>query len=117
VVDPPEPDCWLHPDVAVRPSRIAGLGLFATAPIAAGTVVSRLGGQLVSGQHLRDLVAAAARDPRQPYIDTVTVGEDVHLVLRPGRPNGYGNHSCEPNLWWVSAYELARAWRSAPAPR
>jgi uncharacterized protein len=23
------------------------------------------------------------------------------------RPNGYGNHSCDPNLWWVSAYELA----------
>jgi SET domain-containing protein len=105
--DPPEPDCWLHPAVAVRPSPIAGLGLFASAPIAADTVVSRLGGQLVSGQQLRDLFAAAARNPLRPYIDTIAVDEDVHLVLPPRRPNGYGNHSCDPNLWWVGPYKLA----------
>lgn len=107
VADPPEPDCWLHPDVEVRPSPIAGLGLFATAPIAAGTVVSRLGGRLVSTAALRELFTAAARDPGRPYIDTITVGADLHLVLPPRRPNGYGNHSCDPNLWWVSEYELA----------
>ena len=78
MLDPPEPDCWLHPDVAVRPSPIAGLGLF----------------------------AEAARNPQRPYIDTITVDEDVHLVLPPRRPNGYGNHSCDPNLWWVEPYEL-----------
>ncbi len=59
-------------------------------------------------------MAAAASDPRQPYIDTISVAEDLHLVLPPRRAsgpdrqaNGYGNHSCDPNLWWVSAYELA----------
>ena len=26
-------------------------------------------------------------------------------TLSPG--NGYGNHSCDPNLWWVGPYELA----------
>jgi uncharacterized protein len=103
----PEPDCWLHPDVEVRPSPIAGLGLFAKSPIAAGTVVSRLGGRLVTGAALRELFTAAASDPRHPYIDTITVGADLHLVLPPRRPNGYGNHSCDPNLWWVSAYDLA----------
>lgn len=103
----PEPDCWLHPEIAVRPSPIAGLGLFATAPIAVGTVVSRLGGRLVCGRRLGDLFAAAAREPGQPYIDTITVGEDLHLVLPPRRSNGYGNHSCDPNLWWVGPYELA----------
>lgn len=102
MVEPPEPDCWLHPDVAVRPSPIAGLGLFATAPIAVGTVVSRLGGQLVSGRRLRELLTAATS-----YVDTITVAEDLHLVLPPRRSNGYGNHSCDPNLWWVSPYELA----------
>ncbi|MFB9239078.1 SET domain-containing protein [Plantactinospora siamensis] len=107
MVEPPEPDCWLHPDVAVRPSPIAGLGLFATAVIEVGTVVSRLGGRIVSGQRLRELFDAAAGDPRRPYVDTIVVGEDRHLVLPPRRPNGYGNHSCDPNLWWVSAYELA----------
>lgn len=103
----PEPDCWLHPDVEVRASPIAGLGLFATAAIGAGAVVGRVGGELVSGQRLRDLLSAAASDPRQPYLDTISVADDLHLVLPPRRPNGYGNHSCDPSLWWVSSYELA----------
>ncbi|HET7016370.1 MAG TPA: SET domain-containing protein-lysine N-methyltransferase [Streptosporangiaceae bacterium] len=103
----PEPDCWLHPDVEVRRSPISGRGLFATASIAVGTVVSRLGGRLVSTQALQDLFSAAARDPCRPYIDSITAGADLHLVLPPRRPNGYGNHSCDPNLWWVGSYELA----------
>lgn len=104
---PPGPDCWLHPDVEVRRSPISGHGLFATARITAGTAVSRLGGRLVSTAQLRELFAAATRDPGHPYIDTITVDADLHLVLPPRRPNGYGNHSCDPNLWWVGPYELA----------
>jgi hypothetical protein len=114
LVEPPEPDCWLHPDLEVRPSPIAGLGLFASGPIAVDTVVSRLGGRLVSGRQLSDLLVNAASDPLRPYMDTIAVAEDLHLLLPPrqvGGPvpqaNGYGNHSCDPNLWWVSAYELA----------
>jgi uncharacterized protein len=83
-------------------------------PIAVGTVVSRLGGRLVSGEQLTNLLSAAADDPRRSFVDTITVGEDLHLVLPrreangvEGQANGYGNHSCDPNLWWVSAYELA----------
>ncbi|MEV4617282.1 SET domain-containing protein-lysine N-methyltransferase [Asanoa sp. NPDC049573] len=101
MIDPPAPDCWLHPAVEVRDSPIAGRGLFATAVIPAGTVVSRLGGRLVSGRELRELLAGDS------YVDTITVDADLHLVLPPRRPNGYGNHSCDPNLWWVGAYELA----------
>jgi hypothetical protein len=111
---PPQPDCWLHPDVEVRRSPISGRGLFATAPIAPSTVVSRLGGRLVSTAALRDLFTAAARDPGHPYIDTITVGADLHLVLPPRRSNGYGNHSCDPNLWWVGPYELAARRDIAP---
>jgi hypothetical protein len=106
VTAPPQPDCWLHPDVEVRRSPISSRGLFATALITAGTVVSRLGGRLVSSAQLRELFAAA-RDPDRPYIDTITVDADLHLVLPPRRANGYGNHSCDPNLWWVGPYELA----------
>jgi hypothetical protein len=91
----PEPGCWLHPDVEVRPSPIAGLGLCATSPIAAGTVVSRLGGRLVTGLQLAQLLTGPG------YVDTITVAEDRHLVLPPGTPNGRGNHSCDPNLWWT----------------
>ena len=69
--------------------------------------MSRLGGRLVSTDALRELLAAAARDPGRRYIDTITVGTDLHLVLPPRRPNGYGNHSCDPNLCWVGPYELA----------
>jgi uncharacterized protein len=101
----PEPDCWLHPHLEIRSSPIAGLGLFAAAPIPTGTVVSRVGGRLVSTAELRELFAAAATE--HSYVDTIAVTETRHLVLPPRRPNGYGNHSCDPNLWWVGAYELA----------
>ncbi|MCA2212240.1 SET domain-containing protein [Jidongwangia harbinensis] len=99
----PEPDCWLHPDVEVRDSPIEGSGLFARAPIPAGTVVSRLGGRLVTTAELDRLIA----DPDGPYVDTITAGADTHLVLPPRRDNGYGNHGCDPNLWWVGRYALA----------
>ena len=107
MVTAPEPDCWLHPNVAVRTSTIQGNGLFARAPIPKGTVVSRLGGRLVSSAELQSAFDAAARDPAHPYIDTITVDDDLHLILPPRRPNGYGNHSCDPNLWWTSAYSQA----------
>lgn len=107
MIEPPEPDCWLHPDVEVRQSAIEGRGLFARADIPAGTVVSRLGGRLVTSAELGELFAAAQRSPGRPYIDTIGVAEDVHLVLPPRRPNGYGNHGCDPNLWWVGPYALA----------
>jgi hypothetical protein len=99
----PEPDCWLHPGVEVRDSPIEGRGLFARQPFPPGVVVSRLGGRLVSWDELRRLLD----DPGQPYVDTITVSETEHLVLPPRRPNGYGNHGCDPNLWWVGPYELA----------
>ena len=50
---------------------------------------------------LRDLLAGASS-----YVDTIAVGPDRHLVLPPGTPNGKGNHSCDPNLWWSDPYTL-----------
>ena len=84
-------------------SGIDGDGLFARALIPAGTLVSRLGGRIVSGQELRGLLARRDR----PYVNSITVGADAHLVLPPDCVNGCGNHSCDPNLWWVGAYALA----------
>jgi hypothetical protein len=104
---PPPPDCWLHPEVEVGRSPISGRGLFTGAPIRAGTVVSRLGGRVVTTAELRRLFEVAAGDPARPYIDTIAVDTDRHLVLPSGQPNGYGNHSCDPNLWWVGPFELA----------
>jgi hypothetical protein len=102
----PEPKCWLHPDVQIGPSPIAHLGLFARADIPPDAIVCRLGGRLVTGRELQQIFTEAARRPDHPYVDTITVGEDLHLVLPSGQPSHYGNHSCDPNLWWADAYTL-----------
>jgi uncharacterized protein len=102
----PESDCWLHADVEIGPSSIAELGLFARAAIVPATIVSRLGGRLVTGRELQRILFEAAQRADQPYVDTITVGDDVHLVMPPSQPNHYGNHSCDPNLWWADAYTL-----------
>jgi SET domain-containing protein len=88
--------------VEVRDSPIEGRGLFAVEKIAGGEVVSRLGGRLVASRELHELLERSDH-----YVDTIAVAGDVHLVLPPGRANGYGNHSCDPNLWWTGIYELA----------
>jgi hypothetical protein len=97
----PDPGCWLHPDVAVGTSAIAGRGLLATAPIAAGVEVSRVGGRLVSDAELQVLMATSTE-----YVDTMVVDLDRSLVLPSGTPNHFGNHSCSPNVGWSGAYSL-----------
>ncbi|MFD8774455.1 SET domain-containing protein [Streptomyces sp. NPDC059916] len=116
MASPPDPHCWLHSHAEVRPSPVAGSGLFANAPIAAGTVVARLGGRLVSHQELQGLLAAAVRDPGHPYIDTIAVTETMHLVLPPRNEQsiGYGNHGCDPSLWWEGPYTLLARQSIAP---
>jgi uncharacterized protein len=93
---------WVDEVVIVNHSVIHGRGLFANSDLDAGRVVIRLGGRLVSSSELERLVDAATG-----YIDTVAVYEDVHLVLPSGTTVHYGNHSCDPNLWHTSPYEIA----------
>lgn len=97
--------CWLHPDAHILASAIEGRGLFAARPLAAGTSVAILAGRLVGDEEL-GLLLAVARS-RQRYLDTICVDDDVHLVLPPGQPIHYGNHSCDPTLWHAGAYTLA----------
>jgi uncharacterized protein len=97
----PEPECWLHADVEVRTSDIAGRGLFARVPIPAATVVSRLGGRLVDSETLRELIEGS-----EEFVDSIVVDEDEHLLLSPGSNNRFGNHACDPNLGWVDEYSL-----------
>lgn len=104
---PPPTDVWVDGRVVVRPSPVEGRGLFAGDDIDAGTVVLRLGGRLVSSAELAALVAAAGDDPDAPYVDTVTVEEDAHLVLPPGTVAHFANHSCDPTLWHVGPYDVA----------
>ena len=55
---------------------IAGRGLFASTDLPAGTLVSRLGGRLVDTATMRASLAADTT-----YVDTVVVGEDLHLLV------------------------------------
>ena len=93
---------WLHPDVEVRRSAIEGSGLFAVRPIPADTVVARLTGRVVSTAELRQLLDAATE-----YVDTIGIDDDRHLILEPGQPVHFGNHSCAPTIWHVDAHTLA----------
>jgi uncharacterized protein len=102
---------WLHPDVEVRRSAIEGSGLFTVRPIPAGTVLARLTGRLVSTAELQRVLAAATE-----YVDTIGVDDDQHLILPPGQPIHFGNHSCDPTMWHVDAYTLA-ARRDLPSAR
>ena len=98
----PSAECWLHPDLEVRPSTVAGRGLFTTVDLPAGTVVSRLGGRLVDTATLRSMANAADGE-----LDAVVVDDDLHLVPAPGNLNRFVNHTCDPGLGWVDAYSLA----------
>ena len=103
----PPADVWTDDRVAVGRSTIEGRGLFATADIEEGTVVLRVGGRLVTSAQLVQLIADADGDPDAPYVDTLTIYEDAHLVLPPGTIAHFGNHSCDPTLWSLGDYELA----------
>ena len=61
----------------------------------------------VDPRELEALLTAAAADPDAPFVDTITVDEDAHLVLPPDTAAHFGNHSCDPTLWHVGPYELA----------
>ena len=106
LTEPPE-TVWVGPRVVVAASRVEGRGLFAAEDIPSGTIVIRLGGRLVSSAELRDLIAQADADPAAPYVDTITVDDDAHLVLPPGTVAHFGNHSCDPTLWHVGPFDVA----------
>ncbi len=102
----PPTDVWVSPSVSVRHSEIEGRGLFATEPIAVGSIVVRLGGRLVGSDELDALIARASDGGADAYVDTITIDEDRHLVLPPGTMVHFGNHSCDPNLWHDGPHNL-----------
>lgn len=106
-VPQPARDVWIDDRLVVQESPIEGQGLFFATGVTENTIVIRLGGRLVSSAELDSLFRAADADPAAPYVDTITVAEDAHLVLPPGTPTHFGNHSCDPTLWHVGPYELA----------
>lgn len=81
---------------------MAGRGLVAVTDLEEGAVVARLGGRIVSDATLRRLIETS-----ETYVDSVSVLEDRNLVLPAGTPNHFGNHSCDPTLWWVDPFSPA----------
>ena len=105
-MDPLEPPAavWTLGHVTVQASTISGRGLFAGEPIAAGDIVLRLGGRLVSTDELESLIREATAAGR--YIDTTTVFDDAHLVVPLETVVHFANHSCDPNLWHDGPYDI-----------
>jgi hypothetical protein len=109
---PPPRHLWIDGRLVVRESPIEGHGLLMADAVPAGTVLIRLGGRLVSSAELDALIATT--DPSAPYVDTITIYEDAHLVLPSETVVHFGDHSCDPTLWHVGPYEVAaRRDRSA----
>jgi uncharacterized protein len=106
VVPRPPAHVWIDPAVTVAPSSIERSGLFATSDVEAGRVLIRLGGRLVRTEELARLIAEANANPRLPYVDSVSVEEDQHLVLPPRTAAHFGNHSCDPNVWHDGPYAI-----------
>lgn len=119
VQSPPEA-CWVHPAAEVRPSPIAGHGLFASSPISEGAVVVRFGGQLLTRSEFRELLdttpsdhlRVSNEDPSLRYLDAISPYEGYVLVIpfgdreHLGRNIHFNNHSCDPNIWHTDAYTL-----------
>ncbi|HEX7134637.1 MAG TPA: SET domain-containing protein-lysine N-methyltransferase [Iamia sp.] len=85
-----------------------GTGAFARRPITAGAAVGRLGGVVVTTAELQARLAAREADPGLPFVDTVTVGDDAHLVLPAGTVLHHVNHACDPTLELVGRTLVAR---------
>jgi len=87
---------WITPKaVKGEPSGIAGRGLVAVEPIAAGEVVAVKGGHTVTEQQLRAL-------PERLQNSAVQITDDLHLVALTDDEYEavmlFVNHSCEPNV-------------------
>lgn len=97
------------PDVASRPSTIAGLGLFALRAFG-------------PGERIAPYLGAVTREPP----GGVTSGEKVFaLEIAPGRwldgsaaenPGRHANHACHPNAELVWHEDESAAWLTALQP-
>jgi hypothetical protein len=67
----------------------------------------RLGGRLVSSNELSELIRRAQSESGAPYVNSVAVAEDRHLVISTENLSHLGNHSCDPNAWHTGPFEIS----------
>src|SRR5438552_13893376 len=86
---------YLSPKTTVKPSRIAGRGLYANAPLVRGEVVSVKGGHLIDRATLeRNRAVVNDADMRiadDLFLAPLTADEFEGVMM-------FLNHSCEPNV-------------------
>ena len=94
---PYPPHEWINSRIEIRPSPVAGRGMFARAPIRAGETVIVWGGWVCTAED----VAAGRVAPRS----TVYIGEDTFLGARVGEYDrerddrgDFINHACDSNV-------------------
>ncbi|MGO8946736.1 MAG: SET domain-containing protein [Ktedonobacterales bacterium] len=87
---------WYDPRVEIRPSKIQGGGMYASAPIVAGETVSVAGGTVMTEAQFHAYLATVS------HWNATQIGETLHLVdlvATPEASSGSMNHSCDSNLW------------------
>jgi uncharacterized protein len=85
------PTSYLSPQAEHRSAGLKGDGVFAIAPISAGTTVAAFGGRAMHRDEF-------ARLDVHRRTHAIQIDEDIFLVSRPELdPADYVNHSCEPN--------------------
>lgn len=94
---------WLDSRLFIAPSPIAGLGLFAREAIEEGTIVVRLGGEVLTDDEL----LAAIRDRALQQYSSLSIDDNLNLLIADDSPTNFGNHSCDANLWMVDAVTLS----------
>jgi hypothetical protein len=99
---------WIDPRIEVHASSLHGKGMFATAPIAQGEVLTIWGGTLLLDE--KDLARQREMWAAMGYV-WATVGEGLYLAqwLAPGEEDLTDciNHSCDPNVWMLDEVTLA----------
>jgi hypothetical protein len=95
------PDDWIDPRIEVRPSPVHGWGMYATAPIRQGEVVTIWGGTLLLTED--DLSGDQYRMWQVEGYVWATIGEGLYLAQQLGPDENDWtdciNHCCDPNVW------------------
>jgi uncharacterized protein len=91
---------WLHPSAQARDTPAKGVGVFATAPIPAGTTVAAFGGCAVDAAELGELGADVSEH-------AIQIDDNLFLASTPPfDPADFVNHSCDPTCGLVGAVLL-----------
>ena len=93
-------ESWIDPRVEVRESE-KGKGMFTTAPIKEGEVVTIWGGSVFTNEEKK---AGLVKKYTASRIDEGHwLGSNLD---EPDSPDQYLNHSCDPNLWLIDEVTL-----------